>query len=92
MLAAGVPAAPVAMSEDRIERDPDNAAWGLFPTVVHPVIGDVRVDGIPAHFSQTDWRIERGAPLLGEHNREVFCELLGLTNEEFTTLQEEGVF
>ncbi len=92
LLAAGVPAAPVAMSEDRIERDPDNAAWGLFPTVVHPVIGDVRVDGIPAHFSQTDWRIERGAPLLGEHNREVFCELLGLTNEEFTTLQGEGVF
>jgi benzylsuccinate CoA-transferase BbsF subunit len=92
LLVAGVPAAPVAMSEDRIERDPDNAAWGLFPTVDHPVIGDVRVDGIPAHFSQTDWRIERGAPLLGEHNREVFCELLGLTNEEFTTLQEEGVF
>jgi benzylsuccinate CoA-transferase BbsF subunit len=92
LLAAGVPAAPVAMSEDRIERDADNAAWGLFPTVDHPVIGDVRVDGIPAHFSQTDWRIERGAPLLGEHNREVFCELLGLTNEEFTTLQEEGVF
>ena len=92
LLAVGVPAAPVAMSEDRIERDADNAAWGLFPTVDHPVIGDVRVDGIPAHFSQTDWRIERGAPLLGEHNREVFCELLGLTNEEFTTLQEEGVF
>ncbi len=92
LLAVGVPAAPVAMSEDRIERDPDNAAWGLFPTVVHPAIGEVRVDGIPAHFSQTDWRIERGAPLLGEHNREVFCELLGLTNEEFATLQEEGVF
>ncbi len=92
LLAVGVPAAPVAMSEDRIEEDPDNAAWGLFPTVVHPAIGEVRVDGIPAHFSQTDWSIERGAPLLGEHNREVFCELLGLTSEEFATLQEEGVF
>jgi benzylsuccinate CoA-transferase BbsF subunit len=92
LLAVGVPAAPVAMSEDRIEHDPDNAAWGLFPTVVHPAIGEVRVDGIPAHFSQTDWSIERGAPLLGEHNREVFCELLGLTSEEFATLQEEGVF
>ena len=92
LLAVGVPAAPVAMSEDRIEHDPDNAAWGLFPTVVHPAIGEVRVDGIPAHFSQTDWSIERGAPLLGEHNREVFCELLGLTSEEFTNLQEEGVF
>jgi benzylsuccinate CoA-transferase BbsF subunit len=92
LLAVGVPASPVALPEDRIERDPDNAAWGLFPTVVHPEIGEVRVDGIPAHLSQTDWRIERGAPLLGEHNREIFCELLGLTNEEFASLQEEGVF
>ncbi len=34
--AAGVPAAAVAMSEDRIDHDPDNAAWGLFPTAITP--------------------------------------------------------
>ncbi len=92
LVAAGVPASPVAMTADRIEHDPDNAAWGLFPMVVHPEIGEVRVDGVPADFSGTDWRIERGAPLLGEHNREIFCGLLGLSNEEFATLQEDGVF
>ena len=32
-------------------------------------MGDVRVDGIPVHFSETDWSIERGGPCLGEHNR-----------------------
>jgi crotonobetainyl-CoA:carnitine CoA-transferase CaiB-like acyl-CoA transferase len=90
--AAGVPAAPVAMSEDRIEHDPDNLAWGLFPTVHHPAMGDVRVDGIPAHLSETDWSLKRGAPLLGEHNREVFCGLLGLSEREFSALDEAGVF
>jgi crotonobetainyl-CoA:carnitine CoA-transferase CaiB-like acyl-CoA transferase len=92
LLAAGVPAAPVAMSEDRIDHDADNAAWGLFPSVRHPEIGDVRVDGIPAHLSETDWRLHRGAPLLGEHNREIFCGLVGLSDEEFAALEEEGVF
>ena len=52
----------VAMPEDRIDHDPDNAAWGMLPTAHHPVMGDVRVDGLPVHLSETDWHIERGAP------------------------------
>jgi benzylsuccinate CoA-transferase BbsF subunit len=88
---AGVPASAVAMSEDRIERDPDNAAWGLFPECHHPAIGDVRVDGLPAHLSATDWSIERGAPLLGQHNHEIFCGLLGLSDEEYAALEAGGV-
>ena len=50
------------------------------------------VDGVPAHLSRTDWRIEQGAPLLGQHNREVFCDLVGLSDEEFTALDQDGVF
>jgi crotonobetainyl-CoA:carnitine CoA-transferase CaiB-like acyl-CoA transferase len=79
------------MSEDRIDHDPDNAAWGMFPVAHHDAIGDVRVDGVPVHLSVTDWRIERGAPLLGEHNRAVFCGLLGVTDDEFAALEEAGV-
>ncbi len=88
---AGVPVSAVTMSEDRIEHDPDNDDWGLFPTVEHPEIGGVRVDGIPAHLSETDWSIKRGAPLLGQHNREVFAGLLGMSDEELSALQADGV-
>ena len=88
---AGVPAAAVAMPEDRIDHDPDNAAWGMLPTAHHPEIGDVRVDGLPAHLSETDWHIERGAPLLGQHNREVLGGLLGVSDEELAALAEDGV-
>jgi crotonobetainyl-CoA:carnitine CoA-transferase CaiB-like acyl-CoA transferase len=89
--AVGVPAGAVAMSEDRIDHDPDTAAWGLFPVAHHPEIGDVRVDGLPVHLSVTDWRVERGAPMLGEHNRAVLCGLLGVTDDEFVELEESGV-
>ena len=54
-------------------------------------MGTVRVDGMAAHLSETEWEIERGAPNLGEHNEEVFGGLLGLDAGEIVSLREGGV-
>jgi crotonobetainyl-CoA:carnitine CoA-transferase CaiB-like acyl-CoA transferase len=89
--AHGIPVTIVATPEDRIEHDPATSGWGLWPTVKHPEIGEVRVDGLPMHLSETNWVIERAAPCLGEHNREVFGGLLGLADAEIDALAEEGV-
>ena len=89
--AAGVPAAPVQTPAERIDGDPDTAAWGLWPAVEHGAMGRVRVDGLPVHLSRSDWRIERGAPLLGQHNDFVYGELLGLSTDEIAALRAEGV-
>jgi crotonobetainyl-CoA:carnitine CoA-transferase CaiB-like acyl-CoA transferase len=89
--AAGVPCAPVARPSERCEHDPDNAAWGLFPSITHTRHGDVRVDGLPVHLSASDWRIERGGPLLGEDNERVFTEVLGLSGADIDDLRTEGV-
>ena len=71
LLAAGVPAAAVAMPEDRVDHDVVTADWGLWPTVRHTLMGEVRVEGLPVHLSRTDWVIDRGAPCLGEHNEQI---------------------
>jgi crotonobetainyl-CoA:carnitine CoA-transferase CaiB-like acyl-CoA transferase len=63
----------------------------LWPTVEHSEMGQVRVDGLPVHLSETDWEITRGAPCLGEHNDYVLGELLGLSTEEISSLAKEGV-
>jgi crotonobetainyl-CoA:carnitine CoA-transferase CaiB-like acyl-CoA transferase len=89
--AAGVPAARVASPQERIDSDPTTADWGLWPTVHHTEIGDVRVDGVPVHLSETDWVIERGAPCLGEHNDLVLGSLLGLSDAEIDELRRTGV-
>ncbi|MCY4035887.1 MAG: CoA transferase, partial [bacterium] len=89
--AAGVAAAGVAKPVDRVDNDPNTAAWGLWPTVVHGEMGRLRVDGIPAHFSETDWVLERGAPLLGQHNRQVLGGLLGYSDAELADWAAEGV-
>ena len=88
---AGVPVSAVLKPEERIDLDPSTAEFGLWPTVTHPEIGEIRVDGQPVHFSETDWRITRGGPCLGEHNAEVLTDLLGYTAEEVAGFRDDGV-
>jgi crotonobetainyl-CoA:carnitine CoA-transferase CaiB-like acyl-CoA transferase len=87
----GLPAAAVQRPSERIDNDPSTEAWGLWPQVDHAAMGEVRVDGLPVHLSETDWVIERAAPLLGADNDYVFGEILGLTTEEIGQLREDGV-
>jgi crotonobetainyl-CoA:carnitine CoA-transferase CaiB-like acyl-CoA transferase len=91
LIAAGVPAAAVQKPGERIDHDPDTEGFGLWPTVRHSKMGDVRVDGLPVHLSKTDWQIERGGPCLGEHTDQVLNELIGLSESEIAQLREEGV-
>jgi benzylsuccinate CoA-transferase BbsF subunit len=87
----GVPATVVHSAQERIEREPNTAQWGLWPEVEHTAMGRVRVDGLPVHLSRTDWEIAHGGPCLGEHNDRVFGELLGRSADELASLREEGV-
>ena len=51
----------------------------------------VRVDGLGVKLSETPWEITRGGPVLGQHNDEVFTEVLGLSAGEVAELREGGV-
>ena len=86
-----IPAAAVQKPQERIEQDPTTGNFGLWPTVQHTAMGEVTVDGIPVHFSATDWQMQRGAPCLGEHNEHVLTTLLGMSADEVRALEEEGV-
>jgi benzylsuccinate CoA-transferase BbsF subunit len=89
--AVGVPATVVQTPEQRIDQDPNTAAWGLWPTVKHAEMGDVRVDGLPVRMSETDWELTRGAACLGEDNDRVYGGLLGLGSSEVEQLKADGV-
>jgi crotonobetainyl-CoA:carnitine CoA-transferase CaiB-like acyl-CoA transferase len=89
--AVGVPAAAVQKPAERIDADANTAAWGLWPTVTHREMGEVRVDGEPVHLSESDWVIARGSPCLGEHNEQVYGDLLGLSSADIAALRDDGV-
>jgi crotonobetainyl-CoA:carnitine CoA-transferase CaiB-like acyl-CoA transferase len=40
---------------------------------------------------ETPWKIQRRAPLIGEHNEEVYEKELGLSKEQVTILKANGV-
>ena len=57
----------------------------------HPVLGVCSHRTQPYKLSRTEARIRR-APCLGEHNDHVCTAMLGMTDEEFIELLQEGVF
>ena len=89
--ARGVPASAVTRPAERIDGDVATASWQLWPMVDHPEMGGVRVDGEPVHLSKTDWSIDRAAPTLGQHNHQVFGDLLGLSTDEIDELVDQEV-
>jgi benzylsuccinate CoA-transferase BbsE subunit len=60
--------------------------------VEHPELGRSFVyPGEAAIFSDSPWRISRRAPLIGEHNVEIFCTEPGLSRGELSVLAENRV-
>jgi len=88
--AKGVPCTPVNNMED-FYHDPHIRQRGFFQQVKHPVIGEHTFIRPPSLLSETPCRIRRSAPLLGEHNREVYCGILGYSERELEGLKEKGI-
>jgi hypothetical protein len=42
-------------------------------------------------YSHSPWCISRRAPLIGEHNAEIFCGELSVSKAELVVLAESGV-
>jgi formyl-CoA transferase len=87
---AGVPASPVNSIADIVE-EPHFIARENIVEVEHPQLGSFKMPAILPKFSKTPGKIRFPGPSLGEHNREIYCGMLGMKPEEFETLRQEGV-
>ncbi len=70
---------------------PQIEARGFIVEIDHPVAGKLKYPSRPYRFSKTPWRVERPAPLIGQHNEKVFCNHLGYTKPDLVKLKETGV-
>lgn len=70
--------------------DPQIAHNGTFITYDHPTEGTVKTPGFPIRFSKSPASLERGAPLVGEHTREVLAGL-ALSQADIDRLLAAGV-
>ena len=85
-----VPVSPINSIAD-IFRDPHFAARGSIVEVDDPILGPTMMPGVVPRLSDSPGRVERLAPSLGEHNEEVYGELLGLDAIDLAALSDEGV-
>jgi benzylsuccinate CoA-transferase BbsF subunit len=88
--AAGVAAFP-CMDIGDCFLDPHYQEREVFIPIEHPVSGDEFIANLSWKMSETNGGIYRSAPLWGQHNQYVFEELLGLSKEEITRLEEKEV-
>ena len=88
--ANGVAAIPVMGAEDRLF-NPHFQERGLYSDIEHPSLGAEPIYNIMWNLNKTPPSILRHAPLLGEHNQQIFGGLLGMEKEEIARLEEDQV-
>ncbi|MEE2775965.1 MAG: CoA transferase [Acidobacteriota bacterium] len=89
LLERGVPCAAARTSAEFFD-DPQVAALEMSQVIEHSSIGPLRVMGLPMNFRSTPGAIQRAAPVLGEHSREVLEEV-GLDGDRIDGLIAAGV-
>jgi crotonobetainyl-CoA:carnitine CoA-transferase CaiB-like acyl-CoA transferase len=86
----GVPASPVMGGPDLLA-DPHYEARGTFVRVNHEQVGEMTYPGIPWKMSATPGEVRWASPTLGQHNRQIYGELLGIPAEDIDDLETQGI-
>jgi len=87
--AKGIPCTPVNTPAD-FANDVHIKERGFITESEHPVVGRHRDLDPPFELSEAGMRPQRPAPLLGQHNKEIYCDELGYSMSELARLKEEG--
>jgi crotonobetainyl-CoA:carnitine CoA-transferase CaiB-like acyl-CoA transferase len=63
----------------------------LIVSVEDPELGTLRMPGIVPKLTNEPTQIRWGGPAIGQHNADVYSELLGLTREDMDGLERDGI-
>jgi formyl-CoA transferase len=86
---AGVPCGAVLDSSE-VVTDEHLKQRGFLVDLEHPTRGKYPMPGNPVRLSDSPTEIVR-APLLGEHNAEIYGKVLGVSEEDLAVLKRDGV-
>jgi len=81
----------VSTVED-LMNNPQLEALGYFNDIEHDELGrTLKYPGAPYHLSETPWKIRRRAPLIGEHNQEIYEKELNFSPEEINLWKQKNI-
>ncbi len=82
---------PISTVADLLE-SPQLASRGFWQELEHPELGNtIKYPGKWANNSETPPLISRRAPLIGEHNQEIYENELGLSGETLQKMKQDGI-
>jgi succinyl-CoA---D-citramalate CoA-transferase len=90
MKEAGVPAGKLFTAEDMLS-DEQYAARGNVVEVEDPDIGPFPMQNVVPRLSETPGEVRWTGPKLGQHNDEIYGEVLGMGEGDLTTMRERGI-
>jgi crotonobetainyl-CoA:carnitine CoA-transferase CaiB-like acyl-CoA transferase len=87
-----IPCAPL-LDLDEVAHDPHVRATGMleYTDLEAPGLDHVPIGGLPVRLSRTPGEVVSRAPRVGEHNREIYGELLGYSDERLAELGRQQV-
>jgi crotonobetainyl-CoA:carnitine CoA-transferase CaiB-like acyl-CoA transferase len=86
---AGLPAGPIYNMKEVLE-DQQTHARNMITEVEHATLGRTKTLGAPVKFSRTPSEVRRGAPVLGQHTKEILAEI-GFSVEDVRRMEEERI-
>jgi len=86
----GVPVGKIYRAPEMLE-DPHFAARQSIVRVPHPQWGEIAMQNAAPKLSETPGRVVSAGPELGQHNEEVYGELLGLSSGQIADLAQRGI-
>jgi len=87
---ARIPSARVNNLADLVD-DPQVKARELIVYQEYPKVGKMPVPGVLPKMSATPGSVRHPAPIIGEHNTTIYHELLGLSREKLSSLEQKGI-
>ncbi len=87
-----IPCDPVLEVKEVLD-DPQLKSRGMIQELPHPLgtPTGVKAAGFPIRFSELPTEYPGPAPMLGQHNQEIYMELLGFSRKEMEQMEKEGV-
>lgn len=85
-----IPVSPVYRI-DEVLKDPQFNARNAFEEIDHPMTGKIIYPGLPFRLPETPSVPQKPAPLLGQHNREIYMDVLGYSAEDLTRLRARRI-
>jgi formyl-CoA transferase len=87
---SGVPSGLIYRAADMLD-DPHFQARAAIVSTPHPHFGALRMQNVAPRFSASPSAIRSPAPDLGQHNEQVYSQLLGMAASELAALRSRGV-